>query len=120
MPKLASTPTQPRSGSRASLQRRILGGFIVLDLVLVALGLANLAVVADLHGRVNSLSSRDLAPLTDMRAAQDLAYQSTIAGLAGALSTNPAARPAWPNKRRETWRGWRPLWPRCSATRPPT
>jgi methyl-accepting chemotaxis protein len=60
--------------------------------VLVALGLANLAVVADLHGRVNSLSSRDLAPLTDMRAAQDLAYQSTIAGLAGALSTNPAAR----------------------------
>jgi methyl-accepting chemotaxis protein len=74
------------------LQRRLLAAFIALDLLLVVLGLANLAIAANLHGKVDGLSSRDLTPLADMRAAQDLVYQSTIAGLAGSLSTDPTVK----------------------------
>jgi methyl-accepting chemotaxis protein len=90
--KLWPVSAHRMQGHGSSLQKRILGAFVVLDLVLIALGIANVAILANLHGRVNSLSSRDITPLADMRAAQDLAYQATIAGLAGALSANPTAR----------------------------
>jgi methyl-accepting chemotaxis protein len=85
-------PSRATHDRKSSLRRRILTAFVVLDLVLVAMGVANLAMAANLHGRVNSLGDRDLTPLADMRFAQDLAYQATISGLAGALSTNAQAR----------------------------
>jgi methyl-accepting chemotaxis protein len=77
-----------------SLGTKILGSFLLLVLVLAAVGLMNLSSLGSLHARVSSVNSRDLEPLTVLRQAQNANHGAVISGFAAAQTNNAAAAKA--------------------------
>ncbi|HEY6797690.1 MAG TPA: methyl-accepting chemotaxis protein [Kineosporiaceae bacterium] len=80
--------------TRQSLGTKILGSFLLLVVVLTAVGAINLSSLGQLHSRVVAVNSRDLEPLTVLRQAQNAHQGAVIAGFAAAQTNNPAAAKA--------------------------
>jgi methyl-accepting chemotaxis protein len=86
--------TSMRTMLRGSLQTRLVAAFLVVAAMLVGVGLFSLSQQSGLHSRITSVTHRDLLPLQDLRTAQNIAYQITIWGLAGAGTTDPGVASA--------------------------
>ena len=69
---------------------RLLGAFLALAVVLVGIGVFGLTREGALHSHLSSVTSRDLTPLADLRAAQNTGYQVTIHGLVAVGTTDSA------------------------------
>jgi methyl-accepting chemotaxis protein len=77
-----------------SLGTKILGSFLLLVLVLGAVGAMNLSSLGNLHAQVSSVNTRDLEPLTYLRQAQNADHGAVITGFAAAQTNEPAAAKA--------------------------
>ena len=74
-----------------TLAGKVLLTFLLLDGLLLGLGALNLVNLAGLRARVDAVNSRDLTPLTHLRAAQNGDHSAVISGFAAAQTTDKAA-----------------------------
>ena len=80
--------------TKMSLGGKILASFLLLDLILLAVGVLSLISQSGLHDRIAAVSSRDLVPLSHLRDAQNASHSIVISGFAGSQSPDPKVKAA--------------------------
>ena len=79
-------------GRTFSLGMKLLMSFLIVDLVMIAIGGFNLATQASLHQRLSAVSSRDIVPLSHLRTAQNMNHTIVITAFAAGQSQDPAVK----------------------------
>jgi methyl-accepting chemotaxis protein len=87
-------PPQEADVRTRSLGSKILGSFLLLVLILVAVGVMNLRSLGGLYSRVTLVNSRDLQPTAVLRQGENDIQGYVISGFAAAQTDNPAAAKA--------------------------
>jgi methyl-accepting chemotaxis protein len=78
-------PVRTRS---VGLGVKLMGSFLVVDLILIAVGLFGLFTQGSLAQRISAVSSRDIVPLSHLRTAQNNNHSAVITGFATMTATD--------------------------------